>query len=242
MKDSPADDATPQPRTDGPCAPGPAGGAREDAPAPGDEEGGDEEGGDEAPGEEGGEPDPLRRPEPDGARIATIKPLAHRIEALVFASAQPLSTARLAKLLQASREELAPALQALREAWSQRPGAIELVEIAGGWRFMTRPAFHDDLLALSTRKGTDRLSPAALETLAVVAYRQPITREDVEGIRGVQSGPLLRALLERDLIRIKGRSKTPGHPLLYGTTRRFLDHFGLESLKSLPDIEDLLET
>lgn len=184
--------------------------------------------------------DELSRPA-IGGRITPMKPLAHRLEALVFASGQPLSTARLAKLLGTTAEELQPALEALREAWIQRPGAIDLVEIAGGWRFMTRPAFHDDLLALAAKKGTDRLSPAALETLAVVAYRQPITREEIEGIRGVQSGPLLRALLERDLIRIKGRSSKPGHPLLYGTTKRFLDHFGLESLKSLPDLKDLLD-
>ena len=106
---------------------------------------------------------------------------------------------------------------------------------------MTRPTFHDDLAGLARKGGVEKLSPAALETLPIVAYRQPLTRAEIEAVRGVQAGPLLRVLLDRDLIRVSGRSSEPGHPLLYGTTKRFLDHFGLKSLKNLPDLKDLLD-
>jgi len=170
------------------------------------------------------------------------RPLAQRVEALLFASGQALGSARLAHALEVDQALVQAALDELALAWRTREGAIELVEIAGGWRFMTRPAFHADVGALRKKTEVERLSPAALETLAVVAYRQPITRADIEAVRGVQCGPVLRLLLDRDLIRITGRSADPGHPLLYGTTKRFLDHFGLKSLKALPDVKDLLET
>lgn len=177
-----------------------------------------------------------------GAEASAARPLAQRVEALLFASGQPLTQARLAQALEVEAPAVQAALDELVLAWRAREGAIELVEIAGGWRFMTRPAFHPDVAALRRKAEVERLSPAALESLAVVAYRQPITRADIEAVRGVQCGPVLRLLLDRDLIRITGRSPDPGHPLLYGTTKRFLDHFGLKSLKALPDVKDLLES
>jgi segregation and condensation protein B len=180
--------------------------------------------------------------EPEAPPAGPPRPLAFRVEALLFASAQPLTVARLAAALGAEAPAVQAALEELVAAWRSREGAIELVEIAGGWRLMTRPDFHADVAALRKKTEVERLSPAALETLAVVAYRQPIGRADIEAVRGVACGPVLRLLLERDLIRITGRSPEPGHPLLYGTTKRFLDHFGLKSLKALPDVKDLLET
>jgi segregation and condensation protein B len=176
-------------------------------------------------------------PEPGGSD----RPLELRIEAVLFAAGQALSPVRLSKVLDEPVETLKPALEGLATRWAERDSALELVEIAGGWRFMTRPGFQPDVAGLARKARAERLSPAALETLAVVAYRQPIGRADIEAVRGVAAGPLLRVLLDRDLIRITGRSPEPGHPLLYGTTRRFLDHFGLRSLKSLPDIKDLLD-
>ena len=170
------------------------------------------------------------------------RPLASRVEALIFASGQALGAARIARALEVSTDEVGVALTELAARWQAREGAFELVEIAGGWRFMTRPEYHDDVAALRGKPGPERLSPAALETLAVVAYRQPITRAAVEAVRGVQAGPVLRLLIEHDLIKIAGRSDEPGHPLLYGTTRRFLDHFGLPSLDKLPDLKDVLES
>ncbi len=173
---------------------------------------------------------------------AVARPLLWRVEAALFASGQPLGATRLAHALGAETAAVAAALSELASRWSERDGAVDLVEIAGGFRFMTRPGFAPDVAALQRKATVERLSPAALETLAVVAYRQPITRADVEAVRGVAVGPLLRLLLERDLIRITGRASEPGHPLLYGTTKRFLDHFGLSSLDALPDLRDLLET
>lgn len=194
-------------------------------------------------GEGGGEGvDDDRR---EGAGPAVLRdasrPLPQRIEAVLFASGQALSAQRLAAVLDEPLLLVKAGLAGLRQTWAAADSAIELVEIAGGFRFMTRPAFLPDVGGLAKKARLERLSPAALETLAVVAYRQPITRADIEGVRGVAAGPLLRVLLDRDLIRIAGRSQDPGHPLLYGTTRRFLDHFGLGSLKALPDIQDLLE-
>jgi segregation and condensation protein B len=170
------------------------------------------------------------------------RPLVARIEALLFASGRALSAGRLGKALRVQTPIVQTALAELIATWKAREGAVELVEVGGGYRFLTRPDYHEDVASLRPVKATQRLSPAALETLSVVAYRQPITRADVEAVRGVQSGPLLRLLQERDLIRITGRSPEPGHPLLYGTTKRFLDHFGLKSLKALPDLKDVLES
>ncbi len=184
---------------------------------------------DAAPGEAAPEPPAAEHPLPD------------RLEAVLFASGQALSVRRLAALMDLDGDTVKAALDELCARWKERPGAVELTEIAGGFRFMTRPEYHGDLERLNRKRGPEKLSPAALETLAVVAYKQPLGRADVEGIRGVQCGPLLRVLLERDLIRIAGRSPEPGHPLLYGTTKRFLDHFGLPSLKQLPDLKDLLQ-
>jgi segregation and condensation protein B len=176
------------------------------------------------------------------AQAETDAPLGHRVEALLFASGQALTPARLASVLHVEQALVKAALEELVVGWQARPGAIELVEIAGGYRFLTRPGFHAELAGLRKQSGPERLSPAALETLAVVAYRQPITRADVEAVRGVSVGPLLRLLIDRDLIKIAGRATEPGHPLLYATTKRFLDHFGLKSLKALPDLKELLET
>jgi segregation and condensation protein B len=177
----------------------------------------------------------------DGDGGAT-RPLASRVEALLFASGQALTAGRIAKALGVSADAVGVALTELVARWQSRADAFELVEIAGGYRFMTRPEYADDVAALRGKPGPERLSPAALETLAVVAYRQPITRAAVEAVRGVQAGPVLRLLIEHDLIKIAGRSDEPGHPLLYGTTRRFLDHFGLASLAKLPDLKDVLES
>ena len=193
------------------------------------------------------EDEPTEPPEP-GAEApengdgGATRPLASRVEALLFASGQALTAGRIAKALGVDTGAVAVALTELVARWQARDDAFELVEIAGGFRFMTRPEYHDDVAALRAKAGPERLSPAALETLAVVAYRQPITRAAVEAVRGVQAGPVLRLLIEHDLVKIAGRSDEPGHPLLYGTTRRFLDHFGLASLDKLPDLKDVLES
>ncbi len=181
-----------------------------------------------------------KKPKKPAREPLDIAQLALRVEALLFASGQVLGLRKLSKALQATGDEVREALDRLTETWSERETAMELVEVSGGWRLMTRAAYHEDVAQLTAKTRIEKLSPAALETLAVVAYRQPIGRAEIEAVRGVQCGPLLRVLLDRDLIRISGRSSEPGHPLLYGTTKRFLDHFGLASLKNLPDVKDLL--
>lgn len=190
----------------------------------------------EAPAKAAGKASKRGKPKPK----TDFSQLALRLEALLFASNQALGTRRLSKALEVSSEDVKKGLEALERAWAERKSALELVEVSGGWRLLTRAAYHGDVAKLTAKAKVEKLSSAALETLAVVAYRQPLGRADIEAVRGVQCGPLLRVLLDRDLIRIAGRSSEPGHPLLYGTSKRFLDHFGLASLKNLPDVKDLL--
>ena len=155
--------------------------------------------------------------------------LLQRAAALLFASPDPLSTERLVHLLERpEKARVRSALADLGQRLSEARLPIALAEIAGGWRLLTRPELAEVIQRL------EKVTPAALETLAIVAYRQPVTSAEVEAIRGVQSGPLLRALVDRGLVRVTGRADQPGAPLQYGTTREFLDRFGLASLKDLP--------
>ena len=167
--------------------------------------------------------------------------LVERIAALLFASPEPVSTARLVALLDR------PALPRVREALEALGQRLEsarlpfcLRPIAGGWRLLTAPEMGDVVARLSKARKLERISPAGLETLSIVAYRQPVTKAEIEAIRGVQAGALLRSLVERGLVRITGRADQPGAPLQYGTTREFLDRFGLESLSDLPRDGELM--
>jgi len=160
--------------------------------------------------------------------------LAAQLEALLFVSREPLPPGRLAELVDVEPAAVREALQLLAGRYVGEASGIHLVEIAGGWRLLTNPQFSDAVAQLAGRKGRDRLSPAALETLAVVAYKQPASRAEIERIRGVGVGPILRHLLELDLVRVAGREEGLGRALLYATTRAFLDRFGLKSPKDLP--------
>jgi segregation and condensation protein B len=165
------------------------------------------------------------------------------LEALVLASADPIAAARLAAIVPDStpgsvRERVAE----LNDAYDAQGRAFRIEEVAGGFQLRTRPELAAYLQELRPERPL-RLSRAALETLAIVAYRQPTTRAEVEQVRGVEAGAVLRTLLERQLLRIAGHREVPGRPLLYTTTRRFLELFGLSSLGDLPtlrQIEDLL--
>lgn len=166
--------------------------------------------------------------------------LDRAVEALLFASGEPLSEGRIASLLdEPSPRRIRSSLERLRAEYTRSGRAFDVLRIGGGYRLYTRPEYEAYVARLDRKKGPERLTPAALETLAIVAYRQPISRAEIEGIRGVQCGPVLRALKERKLIRVVGRAEQPGRPPLYGTTRRFLDHFGLDSLRDLPSVEEL---
>lgn len=169
-------------------------------------------------------------------------PLEAHVEAVLFTQDQPLPLTRIQSLFpDRTRREVEDALEALQQRHRETTSGIELREIAGGWQLFTRPEVDETLGRLTKAPGADKLSPAAIETLAIIAYRQPVIRADIEAVRGVQAGPLLRTLLEKRLIRIVGRSEVPGHPLLYGTAKRFLDHFGLRDLGELPKPEEIGE-
>jgi len=159
------------------------------------------------------------------------------LEALLFASDAPLDLARLAEVLEIDMDEARVAVEALRAACETPGRGIALVEIAGGVRLVTRPELAAVLLRLQRLRLKSRLSRAALETLAIVAYRQPISRPEIEQLRGVGAESVLAHLLERRLVRVVGRKAVPGRPMLYGTTREFLEHFGLRDLGDLPPFE-----
>jgi segregation and condensation protein B len=167
-------------------------------------------------------------------------PRLARLEAALFLADEPLAPRRLAAVADlADAAEARHMLDRLRDLYDRDGTAFQVEERAGGFQLRTRPTFHPWLMRL--RRGGDelRLSPALLETLAVVAYRQPVMRADVDAVRGVQCGELLRHLMEKGLLRITGRHDSLGRPVLYGTTKKFLQAFGLNSLKDLPEVEDL---
>jgi len=166
--------------------------------------------------------------------------LCERVCALVFASPEPLSVGRLVKLLE--RPEAARvkrALEAVTERLQKSDLPLQLRSVAGGHTFFTTPEVAETVARLSKDRKVERISAAALETLSVIAYRQPVTKAEIEAIRGVQAGPILRSLVDRGLARVVGRADVPGHPLQYGTTRTFLDRFGLMNLKELPRDSEL---
>lgn len=163
------------------------------------------------------------------------------VEALIAGSPEPVPATQLARIVpEATPARIRELVAELNAHYEETGHALEVWEVAGGYQLRTRLAFAPYLQALQPRRRT-RLSQAALETLAVIAYRQPVTRAEIERIRGVEAGPVLRGLIERGLVRIRGHREVPGRPLLYGTTDQFLEVFGLASLKDLPTLRDLRE-
>jgi segregation and condensation protein B len=166
------------------------------------------------------------------------------IEAILFVTAEPVSVERLLAVFdEADREEAARALATLRERY--RPGegrGVFLEEVAGGLRIVTAPEHHAYLRRFFEASGANRLSMAALETLAIVAYRQPVTGPEIQDLRGKNPAAALKTLLERRMLRIAGRKEVVGRPFLYATTRDFLMHFGLRDLADLPPLEEFEET
>jgi segregation and condensation protein B len=161
------------------------------------------------------------------------------IEALLFSSDQPLPLTLLCEALETGPEEVSEALHRLGEEYDARDAGVELREIAGGWMLVTAPEHAEWVGRMLRGKRKMRLSRAALESMAIIAYKQPVTKSEVEAIRGVDSSAVLATLLERNLVTIRGRSKVVGRPLLYGTTQEFLEYFGLKDLSELPRPEEL---
>jgi segregation and condensation protein B len=166
--------------------------------------------------------------------------LKRELEALLFATDSPLTVARLKKIFpRAETPEFKDAIQELQEEYDNSGHAFTVVEFGGGWQIATKPEFSPIVEKMLKSRRFTRLSKAGLEVLAIIAYRQPITRLEIDDIRGVNSSGAISTLTERNLIAVVGRSQAIGNPLLYGTTREFLNHLGLKGLNQLPDLPDL---
>jgi segregation and condensation protein B len=192
-----------------------------------------------APPAAGGEGGP-----PEADEVSVLPPAQVRaiLEALVFASPQPVTAREVVRVLQGvPREEWERQLAELRADYARDERGLQIVEVAGGWQITTRPEYNDWVRELLDPRTPTRLSIQALETLAVIAYKQPVTLPEIIELRGVKSGGVVKTLLEKRLIRITGRKEVVGRPILYGTTKQFLLHFGLKDLAELPRIEEFAE-
>lgn len=171
--------------------------------------------------------------------LETLDPnsLKPTLEALLLVANDPVAATDLARTLGVAPGEVAQALAELSAEYADANRGFQLREVAGGWRFYTHPAYHDQVEAFVMSWDVRRLSQAALETLAVVAYHQPVTREGVKAVRGVNSDGVISSLVDKGLIHEVGRDKDRGQAILYGTTQAFLEQFGLKSLRELPDLE-----
>ena len=171
--------------------------------------------------------------------LSTLGPSSIKgaLEALLLVSSDPVSASALAASLDVAPGEVASLLAELQVEYEEANRGFQLREVAGGWRLFTHPAFHDQVEAFVMSWDTQKLSQAALETLAVIAYHQPVTRETVKGIRGVNSDGVISSLADKGLIREMGRDPQRGQAILYGTTAAFLEKFGLRSVRDLPDLE-----
>lgn len=160
------------------------------------------------------------------------------IETLIFVSGEPLSARTIAEVLKDDRAVIENAIAELAAEFNGRDSGLHLRELAGGWQFATRPQYHEHVRAFLRSRPSAKLSLASLETLAVIAYKQPVTVPEILEIRGVQSPSSIKTLLDKKLIVAKGRKDTVGHPMMYGTSKEFLMQFGLKDLSELPSMED----
>lgn len=180
----------------------------------------------------------------------TTSELIPHIEALIFASDKPLTTLEITELTnnlsefedgKITLDKVEAALEGIQEKYSADFYPFEVKQSGGGWQFLTRPAFHKTVAQLNGEKFLKRLSAASLETLAIIAYKQPVTKGEIESIRGVSCDYSVQKLLEKELIIISGRNeKAPGQPLLYSTSKNFMDYFGINSADELPKIKEVI--
>jgi segregation and condensation protein B len=177
----------------------------------------------------------------DDALLSSPRSQAERaavVEALIFVSDEPLTAKTIAEVLKEDKEVINDTLAALAQEFNGRNGGLQLREVAGGWQFATRPEYHEHVRAFLKTRPSAKLTIASLETLAVIAYRQPVTVPEILEIRGVQSPSAIKTLLDKKLIVAKGRKDTIGRPMMYGTSKEFLLQFGLKDLSELPSVED----
>ncbi len=161
------------------------------------------------------------------------------VEAVLFASDEPLSAERLGNIVGTGIKQIRKHVKNLNEKYKANNNAFRIEQIAGGYQMLTLGPYNHWLKKLLRIRSESKLSPAALETLAIIAYKQPVIRADIEAIRGVAVGEIVRGLMYKGLVKIVGRAEVLGRPMLYGTTRKFLEVFGLNTLKDLPKIEEL---
>ena len=182
--------------------------------------------------------DPSEEIEVESPREIGAAELKSIAEALVFVADEPISAKTIADVVKTDREAVERSIAELVEEYDARNGALQLREIAGGWQIATRPEHHEQIRAYLRSRPSAKLSLASLETLAVIAYKQPVTIPEILEIRGVQSPSAIKTLLDKRLIISKGRKETVGRPMMYGTSKEFLIQFGLKDLTELPSIED----
>ncbi len=160
------------------------------------------------------------------------------VEALIFVAGEPLTVKALAEVLTEDKETIEAAIEELAQEYDRRESGLQIREIAGGWQIGTRTEFHEEIRRFLKTRPSAKLSLAALETLAVIAYKQPVTVPEILEIRGVQSASAIKTLLDKRLIVARGRKETVGRPMQYGTSKDFMIQFGLKDLSELPSIED----
>ncbi len=182
--------------------------------------------------DEGQAEDTMQNPPAD----VTVESVA---EAVLFATDEPISAERLAKIIETGTKQVKEHIKNLNDKYQAGNNAFRIEQIAGGYQMMTLGLYNHWLKKLLRARDDTKLSPAAMETLAIIAYKQPIIRADIESIRGVAAGEVLRSLMYKGLVKIVGRAEVLGRPMLYGTTKKFLEVFGLNALKDLPKIEEL---
>lgn len=194
-----------------------------------------------------GHPASVETVEPAGhddtaAQAVAARELKAIVEALLFVSPEPLTVQRLLAVIgDVTKVELTQALTTLGEELEQEGRGLRLAEVAGGFRLVTKQEFAGWIKRLDKSKSAAKLSRSALESLAIIAYKQPIVKSEIEDIRGVETSGVVRTLLERKLVRIVGRKEVPGRPIMYGTTKYFLEHFGLNDLSQLPPLREFKE-
>ena len=178
----------------------------------------------------------------DQAEAIDARELKAILEAILFVSPEPVPVARLVSIVgTVSKSEVVQALEILRHDLDQQGRGLQLVQVAGGYRLVTKQEYGPWLKRMDKTKAAQKLSRSALESLAIIAYKQPLVRAEIEEIRGVETSGVLRTLCERKLVRIVGRKDVPGRPIMYGTTKFFLEHFGLGDLSQLPPLREFKE-
>ncbi len=177
----------------------------------------------------------------DLSGLSRAEQLVSVLEAVLFASPEPLSLVNLRRILgdDVPITTLIESLEILTQRTGGADRGIVLAQVAGGWQFLTREVHFGAVSKVAKARAEEKVTPATIETLAIIAYKQPVTRAEVDAIRGAQSGNHIRTLIERSFVRTTGRATIPGAPFTYGTTKHFLKHFGLRSLADLPGMDDL---